>query len=81
MPRATQPSTGSSTTRRSSSVSATTSWPGVKGKLTMGSKYRLAVPSTVDRSLPQMPARRGRSHTHSGPGRSGGSTSSRPSGP
>ena len=38
MPRATQPRTGSSTTLRSSSVSATTSWPGTKGKLTIGSK-------------------------------------------
>ena len=38
MPRVTQPSTGSTTTRRPSSVSATTSWPGVNGKLTIGSK-------------------------------------------
>ena len=35
----------------------------------------------VERSLPQIPARRGRRWTHSGPGRSGGSTSSRRSGP
>ena len=36
-PRAAQPSTGSSTTRAPSSSAPTTSWPGTKGKLTMGS--------------------------------------------
>ena len=42
-PRVTQLSTGTMTTRRpvpppAGTVSATTSWPGVNGKLVMGSK-------------------------------------------
>ncbi len=40
MPRVTQPSTGSSTTRRPSGSSATTSWPGTNGNETIGSNQR-----------------------------------------
>ena len=61
------------TTRRPSSVSATTSWPGTNGKLTMGSNHRDERPSTVARSLPQMPDIRGNSLCQPGPGSSGGS--------
>ena len=62
-------------------VSATTSWPGTNGNDTIGSKYRLAAPSTVARSLPQMPASLGRTCTQPGPGSAKGSTSARRSGP
>ena len=47
----------------------------------MGSNHRDDRPSTVARSLPQMPARRGRTRCQSGPGSSGGSTSASRSGP
>ena len=39
-----QCNTGSTTTRRPSSASPTTSWPGTKGKLTMGSNHRECAP-------------------------------------
>src|SRR3546814_211529 len=81
IPRATQLSTGTTTTRVPSSSSPTTSWPGVNGNDTIGSNHRELVPSMVARSEPQMPARRGRTRTQPGPGRSGGSTSRRASGP
>ena len=55
-------STGSITTRRPSSASATTSWPGTNGKLTIGSNQRDDRPSTVARSLPQMPGQAGPDH-------------------
>ena len=38
MPRVAQVRTGTSTAREPSSRSPTTSWPGVNGKLTIGSK-------------------------------------------
>ncbi len=60
--------TGSITTRRPSAASPTTSWPGTNGKLTIGSNHRDDRPSTVARSLPQIPDRRGRTTCHSGPG-------------
>ena len=71
MPRTRQCSTGSTTTRRPSSASPTTSWPGTNGKLTIGSNHRDDRPSTVARSLPQIPASRGRTTCQSGPGRRG----------
>ena len=81
MPRASHARTGSITTRRPSSVSATTSWPGTNGKLTIGSNHRDERPSTVARSLPHIPVSRGVSRSQPGPGSSGGATSTRRSGP
>ena len=56
-----------------SSSSPTTSWPGTNGKLTQSSKYVEAWPSIIDRSEPQIPARRVRTRCQPGPGSSGGS--------
>ena len=81
MPRATQLRTGTIATRVPSSSSPTTSCPGVNGNDTIGSNQREEVPSIVARSDPQMPASRGRTRTHSGPGSSGGSTSRKARGP
>jgi hypothetical protein len=55
--------------------------PGTNGKLTTGSNQRLDVASIVARSEPQMPARRGRTRTQPGASTSGGSASTRRSGP
>ena len=81
MPRTRQCSTASTTTLRPSSASPTTSCPGTNGKLTIGSNHLDDRPSTVARSLPQMPASRGRTTCHPAPGGAGGSTSTSRSGP
>ena len=79
LPRARQPSAGSTTTRlpRSSPAvtSATISCPGTNGDEVSDDRYSEAWPSIIAWSEPQMPDRRGRSGTQSRSGRRGGSIS------
>ena len=87
MPRTAQPRAGSTTTRspaeKAELSSATTpkiSWPITNGGEVMGEKYGELSADKVPKSEPQMPERRGFTHTQSGVGNSGSGTSSSCSG-
>ena len=82
MPRAAQPSTGSSTTRRAVVEFADDLVAGhERERHDRLEVARATCRRSVARSEPQMPARRGRTRTQPGPGSSGGSTSRSASGP